>query len=66
MTIRNSTRVHHEPGEIVWGRIFNGIEDNKSAGKWRPVVILESGDREHRVVDIPWIFSEKHCVGNRQ
>ena len=52
MTIRNSTRVHHEPGEIVWGRIFNGIEDNKSAGKWRPVVILESGDREHRVVGL--------------
>ena len=52
MTIRNSSRVHHEPGEIVWGRIFNGIEDNKSAGKWRPVVILESGDREHRVVGL--------------
>jgi hypothetical protein len=46
------SRVHHEPGEIVWGRIFNGIEDKNANGKWRPVVILEPGDRKHRVIGL--------------
>jgi hypothetical protein len=45
-------RVYHEPGEIVWGRIFNGIEDRNSSGKWRPVVILEPGDQKHRVIGL--------------
>jgi hypothetical protein len=47
-----SSRVRHEPGELVWGRIFNGIENKNSRGKWRPVVILKPGDREHRVIGL--------------
>jgi hypothetical protein len=49
---RISTRVHHQPGEIVWGRIFNSLEDRNSTGKWRPVVILEPGHCQHRVVGL--------------
>jgi hypothetical protein len=48
----SSSRVHHEPGEIVWARIFNSLENRHSEGKVRPVVILEPGDCQHLVVGL--------------
>jgi hypothetical protein len=46
------SRIQHEPGEIVWARIFNSFEDRNSKGKSRPVVILETGNCQHRVIGL--------------
>jgi len=31
-----------EPGELVWARIINGLENPRATGKVRPVILVES------------------------
>lgn len=42
----------HLPGEIVWVRLGNYLEERNPTCKVRPVVILEPGDGQHLVAGL--------------
>jgi hypothetical protein len=48
----HANRPRHAAGEVVWATGGNYIEDMNATAKMRPVVILQTGACQHRVVGL--------------
>ena len=42
-----------EPGELVWARIINGLENPRATGKVRPVILVESRGSQRVAIPDP-------------
>jgi hypothetical protein len=40
------------PGELVWARIINGLENPKATGKTRPVILIEASGSAWRTMGL--------------